>query len=97
MASLMPSNTLGIDALGVVGGLDQIGPERADQHRLAHPVRAVLPDISRDFAGPHREPDERHVSQVQGLQDHVEIGSERVVVVSGRRVCSTGRSRDGRT
>src|SRR5258707_12398043 len=51
-----------IDSLGVVGGLDQIGPKRADQHRLAHPVRAVLADISRNFTGSHREPDECHVS-----------------------------------
>src|SRR5437773_2861030 len=33
---------------------------------------------------PIREADECDVSQVQRLQDHVEIGSERVVVVSNR-------------
>src|SRR5439155_19132165 len=73
-----------IDALDVVGGLDQIGPRRAAEHRLAYPVRAVLADIPRHFTRPHREADECDASQVQRLQDHVEIGSERVVVVSNR-------------
>ena len=77
----MPSNTFAVDASGIVGRLDQIGTERADQHGLAEPPRAVFADVSCDLAGAHGVSDERYAGQIQAAQQSIEIGRERIVVV----------------
>src|SRR5712691_2579877 len=63
----------------------EIRSERADEHRFAHTLAAVFPEISGHLAGPHRESNERDLLQVELFQQLVEIGGQRVVVVARRR------------
>ena len=68
----------------VVGRLQQEWRDRAQQGRLAHPRRAVRGQIARHLAGAHREADQDDVGQIEVLEQRVQVGRERVVVVTHR-------------
>lgn len=55
-------------------------------HGLAQALGAISADVSRDFAGPHREADQRDVREIQRTQHDVEVGREDVVVIPHRRL-----------
>ncbi len=68
-------------AVGVVGRLVQVRRDRRRKHRPGDPLGAVPADVADDLAAAHREADERHVPQVEVLDQRVQVGGERVVVV----------------
>lgn len=69
------------DALGVVVALDEERLERREERELGDALVPVVVDVAGELARAHGEPDEDHVAQVEGLEDGVEVGRERVVVV----------------
>src|SRR3984893_5873036 len=70
-----------IDAVRIVGRLDPARTGPVNTHRLAEPLWAVFADVSCDLAGAHGVSDQRHIGQIQGAQQSIEIGRERIVVV----------------
>jgi hypothetical protein len=44
---------------------------------------AVARDVASEFPGAHREPHEDNAAEVEGFQQGVQVGGERVVVVAG--------------
>jgi len=71
---------LAVHALGVVLGLEQVRRDAGHQHRPADPGGPVPTEVPGDLAAAHREADERHVLQVQVLEQCVQVVGERVVV-----------------
>ena len=77
---------LPVHALGVVVGLEQERRDHAQQGGLADPARPVRPQVPDHLTGTHREADQHDVGQPEVVQQGVEVGGERVVVVPGRRL-----------
>jgi hypothetical protein len=82
--SLDPVEHRLVHALGVVRRLEQERRDRAHQHRLSDPGRAVRAEVAGDLAGAHGEAHEDQVGQVQVGDQRVQVGGEGVVVVAGR-------------
>ena len=54
-----------VDAVRVVGRLDERRGEALDEHRAAQPVGAVPADVAGHLAGAEGEPDHGHVAEVE--------------------------------
>ena len=67
----------------VVGGLEKEGWDRSEKGGPVHPVRAVGAQIAGDLPGAHRKAGQDHLTQVELVDQGLEIGSEGVIVVAG--------------
>jgi hypothetical protein len=70
------------DALGVVVRLHEERFQRREECEPRHALVAVVLHVARELAGAHGEADEDHLAQVEGLEQYVQVGGERVVVVA---------------
>src|SRR5215831_10382876 len=78
-------NTLehtGIHALRVIVGFQQERGHATDDHRFAHSLGAVLPEIARDFAATHRESYQAEILKLQFRDQLVKVFCKRVIVVA---------------
>jgi hypothetical protein len=60
-----------VNALRIVGRLNQIGSKSPDEYGFAKSLGAELADVPRDFAGAHRVPDQRNAGKVERAKDRV--------------------------
>ena len=81
--SFDPAEHARINTFRIVGCLDQVGSKCADEHGFVEPLGAVFADVSGDLTGTHRMTDERYIRKFQRVQQHIEIGGEGIVVVTG--------------
>ncbi len=66
---------------GVVVREEEERLERGEERDLREAVGAVGGGVTPHLTGAHGESDEEHIVQVEGVEHHVEVGGERVVVV----------------
>jgi len=63
------------------------GGDHPEQRGLAHPGRTVGAQVAGHLAGAHREPGEDDVlGQREVVEKRLQVGGERVVVETGRRL-----------
>jgi hypothetical protein len=75
-----------VEALGVVGGLQQEGRNASDDHGAACAARAISSTEARDLTAAHRESHEREVLQREMGKQLAEVFGERIVVVAVGRL-----------
>src|SRR3984893_13731612 len=79
---LDPLEDAAIHALWIVVGLQQVWRDAGDDHRFAHTLRSVFPQVARHFAATHREADQRKIMQLEVRHYFVQVCGESVVVVT---------------
>ena len=72
--------------------LRQVGRDRPDQHRLGHLRGAVVAEVPGDLAGAHRVPDQRDAVQAELVDQHLQVGRERVPVVAAGGLARLARA-----
>jgi hypothetical protein len=56
-----------VDAFRIIGRLDEIGAERADEHGFSEPLGAVPAHVPGNLAGAHGVTDKRDAVEIQAL------------------------------
>ena len=81
-----------VNALWVVGGLEHVRRHRRDEHRSGHPGAAVTAHVTGDLAAAHREPDQCHVLQIEGVEHRLQVVGEGVVIVTAPGLIRTAKA-----
>jgi hypothetical protein len=74
-----------VNPAGVVPSARQKGRQRRQQHGGTHPPVAVGSQVAGHLPGSRAKTGEHHLAQVKLVQQHGEVGGERVVVVAHAR------------
>ena len=81
------------DAIGIVVGLGHEWHDRADQHRMADALLALLGQKARDFSASHRETDQTDRLRDAGIFEHCrEIVRERIIVIAVPRLIGSAEA-----
>ena len=67
---------------GVVAGLEQVGRDSGDQHRLADARAAIPGQVTGNLATAHGEAGKRCTAQIERLHQVIQIACQRVVLVT---------------
>ena len=70
----------------VSGRLQQVRRNRGGEDRAVDALRTVAAEVPGDLTATHREPDERHVAQVERFEHRLQVVGEPVVAVTGERL-----------
>jgi len=73
----------GVDALGIVVGLERERRQGRDQHGRLDPRRAVDGQVAGDLTGAQGESGQHRLAQVEPGEQDMEVGGEGVEVISG--------------
>jgi hypothetical protein len=82
-----------VNTLRVILGLEHEGWDSAEQDGLAHSLRTVGGEVADHLPGAHRKADENEVTQVKVVDQHLQIASEGVVVITEGRLTRLAEAR----